>query len=157
MAIKRARDALCLYQARRARPRAELPKEPLPPPGKSNRSGVTLGLPEMRNQPNKVRRKWKTKKETRLESSCEWSKLIKVARYANADYRIFDYAPDASPEDPRLVEWALTADNGGGMGTSEKGRAEVEARDFPPEDKTKEVSDKLGDKTDGEAVREVPK
>ena len=108
----------------------------------------------MRNQPHKVRR---TEKATKLEFLCEWSKLIIDARYANADYRIFDYAPDASPEDPRLVEWALTADNGGGMGTSEKGRAEVEARDFPPEDKTKEVSDKLGDKTDGEAVREVPK
>lgn len=77
------------------------------------------------------------------------------SRYANADYRIFDFAPDMDPERPELVEWALTADNGGGMGRSEKGRAEIEARDFPDE-KTEEVARTLGAKTDGEAVEEVP-
>lgn len=41
------------------------------------------------------------------------------------------------------------------MGTSEKGRAEVDVHDFPPE-KTEEVSSKLGEQTEGEAVKEVP-
>lgn len=78
-----------------------------------------------------------------------------TCRYANADYRIFDFAPDTDAEKPELVEWSLTADNGGGMGKSEKGRAEIDARDFPTE-KTEEVASKLGEKTDSEAAKEIP-
>jgi broad specificity phosphatase PhoE len=39
-------------------------------------------------------------------------------KWSNADYRIFDFAKGGSNE---LVEWSLTADNGGGMGRSPLG------------------------------------
>lgn len=41
------------------------------------------------------------------------------------------------------------------MGTSEKGRADVSPTDFPP-DKTREVAKELGERAQGEPVKEVP-
>lgn len=46
-------------------------------------------------------------------------------RYANADFRIFDFA-DGEDEAARLVEWELTEKNGGGLGKSEKPEVGVE-------------------------------
>lgn len=60
---------------------------------------------------------------------------------------------------PELLEWPLTAERGGGMGRSEKGRAEIEPRDFPQEQEEEvvgEVKEQLGEKTKGEAAKEVP-
>lgn len=55
---------------------------------------------------------------------------ISHTKYANADYRVFDFADDASDE---LVEWESTKHRGGGMGRSEKGTATIGASYFPAE------------------------
>lgn len=80
---------------------------------------------------------------------------ISLCKYANADYRIFDFKDTAEGKDLELVEWKETEENGGGLGESEKGRAEIEMSDFP-EEKAEEVKQQLGGKTDGEAAKEVP-
>ncbi|KAL1303675.1 hypothetical protein AAFC00_007029 [Neodothiora populina] len=76
--------------------------------------------------------------------------------YANADYRVFDFVSNTDPEKPELAEWDLTADNGGGMGTSEKGRVVVSATDFPPEETVAEVRGEQGKQIQDEAAKEVP-
>lgn len=78
---------------------------------------------------------------------------VSHARYANADYRVFDFVEG---EELELKEWDVTAENGGGMGESEKGRAEIVSSDFPPEEQVEEVGEKMGGKTNGEAANEVP-
>ena len=80
---------------------------------------------------------------------------ISLCKYANADYRIFEFKDNAEGEDLELVEWKLTESNGGGLGESEKGRAKIEETDFP-EEQAEEVEQQLGGKTDGEAAKEVP-
>ena len=80
---------------------------------------------------------------------------ISLCKYANADYRIFDFKNTAEGKDLELVEWKETEENGGGLGESEKGKAEIETSDFPKE-KAEEVKQQLGRKTDGEAAKEVP-
>ena len=47
--------------------------------------------------------------------------------FANADYRLFDFAADSDA----LVEWDLTRHNGGGMGRSRKGDLAVESQYRP--------------------------
>lgn len=78
--------------------------------------------------------------------------------FANADYRVFEFAEEREGEKEEgegveLIEWELTAGKGGGMGRSEKGRAEVVESDFPIE----RVEEEMGGKAAGEAAREVPK
>ncbi|GME62796.1 Histidine phosphatase superfamily clade-1 [Neofusicoccum parvum] len=68
---------------------------------------------------------------------------VSQRRYANADYRIFDFA-DKVGTDYVLKEWEATEANGGGMGKSEKGVASITEWDFPGE-------------VTGEVTREVPK
>ncbi|GAB7354729.1 hypothetical protein MBLNU459_g5144t1 [Dothideomycetes sp. NU459] len=77
--------------------------------------------------------------------------------FFNADYRIFDFVEGTSPSSPEIIEWPLTAENGGGMGKSAKGRAEIQARDFPAEQQLEQVKRELGGaKNSGEATKEVP-
>lgn len=80
---------------------------------------------------------------------------ISLCKYANADYRIFDFKDTEPGKDLELVEWQETEENGGGLGESEKGRAEIEDSDFP-EEQAEEVKQQLGGKTDSEAAGEVP-
>ncbi|CAD0106834.1 unnamed protein product [Aureobasidium uvarum] len=80
---------------------------------------------------------------------------ISLCKYANADYRIFDFKDTEKGEDLELVEWKETEENGGGLGESEKGRAVIEDNDFP-EEQAEEVKKQLGGKTDGEAAKEIP-
>ena len=47
-------------------------------------------------------------------------------RFANADYRVYDFAADGDA----LVERSLTAHNGGGMGKSPKGKFQPQPADF---------------------------
>lgn len=89
---------------------------------------------------------------------------ISHTKYENADYRIFDFmepTDDAGETVYEMKEWETTEEHGGGMGKSEKGRADIKARDFPPEEKAGEVMESveedLGEKAQGEAAREVPK
>ncbi|CAD0026456.1 unnamed protein product [Aureobasidium pullulans] len=61
---------------------------------------------------------------------------ISLCKYANADYRIFDFA-ETSKEggDLELVEWKETEENG---------------------EQVEEVKEQLGGKTDDEAAKEIP-
>ncbi|XTI91705.1 phosphoglycerate mutase-like protein [Cenococcum geophilum] len=61
---------------------------------------------------------------------------VSGTRYANADYRIFDFEEigretDGQPAKFSLKEWAETEARGGGMGRSERGRAQIKEQDFP--------------------------
>ena len=71
--------------------------------------------------------------------------------YANADYRVFDFADGGRDE---LVEWKLTDDKGGAMGRSPKGAAYAEDIDFNVVWNEKE-SDEA--KSVGEVVDEIPR
>jgi hypothetical protein len=42
-------------------------------------------------------------------------------KFANADFRIFDFAEVDGQVDAKLVEWELTESNGGGLGKSPRG------------------------------------
>ncbi len=54
--------------------------------------------------------------------------------FGNADYRIFDFAPDDEEDrEDRLVEWPLTQQSGGGLGRSMKGWFGVESQPWPEE------------------------
>ncbi|KAF2810539.1 phosphoglycerate mutase-like protein [Mytilinidion resinicola] len=65
-------------------------------------------------------------------------------RYANADFRIFEFDEEKMGEDKglgleeeglfRLKEWKETEEKGGGLGKSEKGVFEVLDTDFPGEE-----------------------
>lgn len=54
------------------------------------------------------------------------------ARFANADYRIYDFTADG--KDAEIVQWKLTESRGGGMGRSLKGRMAIEEGDFKDSD-----------------------
>ncbi|KAI9652139.1 MAG: hypothetical protein M1831_007171 [Alyxoria varia] len=54
---------------------------------------------------------------------------VAQARFANADYRVFEFAE--GPEDnPELVEWKDTKERGGAMGRSPRGPQGVEPGEF---------------------------
>jgi broad specificity phosphatase PhoE len=59
---------------------------------------------------------------------------ISNKKYAHADFRIFDFAPDG--DDARLVEWEVTETNGGGLGRSQSGfwgfRRDIPLREEAP-------------------------
>lgn len=110
---------------------------------------------------------------------------VTKTKFANADYRIFDFrklsddavdgedagaelqsnAPLPVGEDGRgleLVEWEVTSERGGGMGNSERGRWEVVEGEFPSEEDTGDVAVEskevqTEEKTGGEAAVQKPK
>lgn len=59
---------------------------------------------------------------------------VASSRFANADYRIFEFADD-SEDSPRLVQWEISEVRGGAMGRSAKGLMGIESGDFKPEGK----------------------
>jgi hypothetical protein len=71
-------------------------------------------------------------------------------RFANADFRIFDFENviiEKGKERVELREWEKTSENGGGMGWSMKGVHGVLDGDFDDEEE---------DGVDGEADGEIP-
>ncbi|KAI9728486.1 MAG: hypothetical protein M1828_003888 [Chrysothrix sp. TS-e1954] len=56
---------------------------------------------------------------------------IAPARWANADYRVFDFEEDDESDLARLVQWKTTESHGGAMGRSVRGVMGVEEGDFP--------------------------
>ncbi|EMR80816.1 putative phosphoglycerate mutase protein [Botrytis cinerea BcDW1] len=72
---------------------------------------------------------------------------VSFRQYANADYRIFDFADDDRQESAELVEREVTESNGGGLGKSAKGVFGMTINDYPSEI----------EKGIGEATTEVPK
>ncbi|KAB2571557.1 Histidine phosphatase superfamily clade-1 [Lasiodiplodia theobromae] len=67
---------------------------------------------------------------------------VSQRRYANADYRVFDFEERKGDGAYRLREWEIT--ESGGMGKSERGTAVITETDFPREEQL------------GEATQEVP-
>ena len=78
-------------------------------------------------------------------------------RFANADWRVFDFDEEAMKESREkgegvdgkgeflLKEWEVSEERGGGMGRSEKGAVKILPTDFPPEEEV-----------DEEAAKEIP-
>ncbi|ESZ98262.1 hypothetical protein SBOR_1358 [Sclerotinia borealis F-4128] len=58
---------------------------------------------------------------------------ISYKRYANADYRIFDFANGDGQKSAELVEWELTESRGGGLGKSPRGTFGMSVNDYPME------------------------
>ncbi|MCJ1482325.1 hypothetical protein MMC06_002489 [Schaereria dolodes] len=75
---------------------------------------------------------------------------VSHTNYSNADYRVFEFADDGSDN---LIEWMMTEERGGGMGTCEKGRAYGDPSDFPAEIKTE---DAIEMRASQEVVAELP-
>lgn len=75
---------------------------------------------------------------------------IAPTRFANADYRVFDFVADGD----ELHQWPLTDENGGGMGKSPKGAHATLPSDFEIPDYMKELQQP---KAVGEAATQVPK
>lgn len=76
---------------------------------------------------------------------------VSQRHYANADYRVFDFAKSETDE---LVEWEATEERGGGMGKSRKGLALIEPRDFRHE--RQEQSQESVAQAPEEVTREIP-
>ncbi|KAK7527661.1 histidine phosphatase superfamily [Phyllosticta citriasiana] len=80
---------------------------------------------------------------------------VSARRYANADYRVFEFDDDNADNVDGLIrvrEWEQTEALGGGMGRSEKGVARVVPRDFPRD--VAAADDEVV--VEGEATSEVP-
>lgn len=71
-------------------------------------------------------------------------------RFANADYRIFDFAEDGD----ELVQWQETEEKGGGLGRSAKERSYPKAIDFQNTFDPEKYADRNA--AEGEIVRETP-
>jgi broad specificity phosphatase PhoE len=69
-------------------------------------------------------RRWLKGREEKCIAVVSHSGFLRVGvsnrRFANADFRVFDFAEEDDGE-ARLVEWEFTERNGGGLGKSEKG------------------------------------
>jgi len=77
--------------------------------------------------------------------------------YANADFRIFTFRDLEFPDSvPCLIESELTAGKGG-LGRSDPGYFPARKDEFPPEKKVEDIRSQQGERTEGEATREVPK
>ena len=63
---------------------------------------------------------------------------VAYSRFANADYRIFEFAE--GEDNVALVQWQMSDVRGGGMGRSPRGRVGVEPGDFRTEDGNAEIA-----------------
>ncbi len=69
---------------------------------------------------------------------------VSSAQYANADFRLFDFAEDGSD---CLVEWDLTQSRGGAMGRSPKEKKRVRASDIPRAELVNVAGEDMANKT----------
>lgn len=77
--------------------------------------------------------------------------------YANADFRVFTFREPNTPDSvPCLIESEITAGKGG-LGRSDAGYFPARDSEFPPEKKVEDIKSRQGERTEGEATREVPK
>jgi hypothetical protein len=69
--------------------------------------------------------KWLKQRPEKVIAVVSHSGFLRAAvsnrKYANADFRIFDFAEGSGQADARLVEWEFTQSKGGGLGKSPKG------------------------------------
>ncbi|KUJ11205.1 phosphoglycerate mutase-like protein [Mollisia scopiformis] len=73
-----------------------------------------------------VARKWLKERKEKVIAVVSHDGFMRVGishrKFGNADYRIFEFEEDVNGRDGlKLVEWDLTENNGGGLGTSPKG------------------------------------
>ena len=70
-------------------------------------------------------RAWLKKRPEKVIAVVSHSGFLRVGvsncAYANADYRVFDFANEKPGNGDALIEWELTREKGGGLGHSEKG------------------------------------
>jgi broad specificity phosphatase PhoE len=76
---------------------------------------------------------------------------IQPSRYANADFRVYDFEQDGN----KLQQWPLTKNNGGGLGKSPKGEPVVLSEEYGIPDHGGDVNDQ--DKTVGEPAEQNPR
>lgn len=62
---------------------------------------------------------------------------VAYSRFANADFRVFDFAE--GEDNVALLQWQMSDVRGGGMGRSPRGRVGVEPGDFRSEDENAEI------------------
>jgi broad specificity phosphatase PhoE len=86
-------------------------------------------------------RKWLRERPEKVIAVVSHSAFLRCGvsnrRFANADFRIFDFAEAGGQVDAQLVEWELTECKGGGLGKSPRGvwgfGPDEEAIDVKPE------------------------
>lgn len=95
-------------------------------------------------------RKWLQQRPEKVIAVVSHSAFLRTCvsyrQYANADYRIFDFASGDGQKNAELVEWEVTESRGGGLGKSPKEVSGMTVDDYP-----KEI-----DNVVGEATNEIP-
>ena len=95
-------------------------------------------------------RKWLRNRPEKVIAVVSHSGFLRVGvsyrQYANADFRIFDFADRDEEIGGKLVEWEVTEKKGGGLGKSPKGVFPMGPDDYP-----EQVEEAMG-----EAVNEDP-
>jgi len=95
-------------------------------------------------------RKWLKNRPEKVIAVVSHSGFLRVGvsyrMYANADFRIFDFAEGHDEVGGKLVEWELTEKKGGGLGKSCQGDFPMGSGDYP-----KEAGESVG-----EVTSEVP-
>ncbi|KAF7913859.1 uncharacterized protein EAF01_000265 [Botrytis porri] len=96
-------------------------------------------------------RKWLQQRPEKVIAVVSHSAFLRTCvsyrQYANADYRIFDFAGGDRQENAELLEREVTESKGGGLGKSPKGVFGMTVDDYPSEI----------EKDIGEATTELPK
>lgn len=97
-------------------------------------------------------RRWLKSRPEKVIAVVSHSAFLRLAvtnsQFANADYRVFDFANNGDAHD--LVEWKFTVENGGGMGWSPKGPSQIQLSDFETA-----VSQREFEKGESEVLEEV--
>ena len=83
----------------------------------------------------KQARRWLKARPEKVIAVVTHSRFLRTSvvssRFANADYRIYDFNEKDESGDALLVQWVATESRGGGMGKSIKGPGIVKPKDFP--------------------------
>ena len=103
-------------------------------------------------------RRWLKSRPEKVIAVVSHSGFLRVGishtKYANADYRVFQFKDGYDDE---LVEWDLTESRGGGMGKSKRGKAYGGPSDFPSEPELEpERETSIETKAQEEVVEEIP-
>ena len=100
-------------------------------------------------------RRWLKSRPEKVVAVVSHSGFLRVGvshtRFANADYRVFDFVDD---NEASLQEWKTTEERGGGMGKSQKGMAYAEPLEFTDSQKDDTISNT---KAPEEVVEEAPR
>ncbi|KIN04602.1 hypothetical protein OIDMADRAFT_176994 [Oidiodendron maius Zn] len=95
-------------------------------------------------------RMWLKNRPERVIAVVSHSGFLRVGvsykMYANADFRVFDFAEGDDEIGGRLIEWEMTDLKGGGLGRSPPGYFPLGPGDYPPEPKAElEAQNDIGE------------